>query len=68
MAVSPDLEKIMIPLGSEMYIDGIGDFTGVYEVKDLMNVRHKLSVDILICKECIPDMWREVSVYEVDTH
>ena len=67
VAVSPDLEE-KFPVGySEMYIEGIGDYTGVYQVKDRMNARHRRAVDILICLSSRPQMWRDVSIYEIDS-
>lgn len=68
VAVSEDLQQLGFPLGSEMYISNIGERSGVYEVRDLMNERHELSVDILICNTCEVGVWRKVKVYHTLGH
>lgn len=47
IAVSHDLKRKM-KWGQKVRIEGIGKFSGVYTVKDLMNKRWKKRIDILI--------------------
>ena len=64
IAISPDLLDMGYEMGDVVYIEGVGRRTGIYEIHDLMNERHRLSVDILICLHCKPDLWREAFLYE----
>lgn len=50
IALSHDLKR-KIKFGKKVRITGIGKYSGVYVVKDLMNARFKRKVDILINPE-----------------
>ncbi|KAA6315734.1 hypothetical protein EZS27_033852 [termite gut metagenome] len=60
--------KYEIKFGDIVYIEGIGEFNGLWQVQDVMNERYrgKDKIDILVDKSVKAGLWRDVKLYKVD--
>ena len=62
IAVSRDLEKKGFVFGAKVKIEGIGDYSGEWEVQDRMNKRWNNRIDLLIGEDNPIGKWENVKV------
>ena len=62
IAISHDLRRIL-KFGKKVRIEGIGKYSGVYTVRDLMNSRFKNKIDILINPDDKARSFRKAKLY-----
>jgi hypothetical protein len=60
--------KYNLKFGDIVYIEGIGEFDGLWQIQDVMNERYrgKDKIDILVDKSVKAGLWRDVKIYKVD--
>jgi len=66
IAVSQDLKR-KYKFGQKVRVTGIGRYSGVYTVRDLMHRRWKKKIDILINPNDEPISFKKARIYAVNT-
>ena len=61
IAVSRDIKR-RLKFGKRVKLDGIGKYSGIYVVQDVMNARFKNRIDILINPKDKPTMFTQVKM------
>lgn len=64
IAVSHDLLDVF-PYGTEVFVNGTGDYDGIWVVTDTMNKRFSGHIDFLINKELKSGKWNGVRIKKV---
>jgi len=63
IAVSRDLEKKGLTMGTQVCIEGAGELDGDWTVEDRMNKRWTSRIDFLVNKDMKYGKWENVKIY-----
>jgi 3D (Asp-Asp-Asp) domain-containing protein len=64
IAVSRDLKRKW-KFGTKIKIVGIGKYSGIYTIKDVMNKRYKKRIDILVGKQSRKFKYTSIKIYKM---
>jgi len=64
IAVSRDLKRKW-KFGTKIKIVGIGKYSGIYTIKDVMNKRYKKRIDILVGKQSRKFKYTSIKIYKI---